>query len=79
MLNYPDCNKPFTVISDASLEGTGAVLLQDERPVAFTSKKLTSAERNYTTGEQELLGVIHAMTEWRCYLEGPPVTLVITL
>lgn len=76
VLQYPDMNAPFTVISDASLHGTGAVLLQNDRPVAFTSRKFSNAEKNYTTGEQELLGVINALKEWRCYLEGPQITLV---
>jgi transposase InsO family protein len=76
VLQYPDFDKPFELVSDASLLGTGAVLLQDGRPIAYTSKKFSSAERNYTTGEQELLGVINALKEWRCYLEGPQVTLV---
>ncbi len=31
---------------------------------------MTPAERNYGVGEQELLAVIHALTVWRCYLEG---------
>ncbi len=48
------------------------VLLQQGRPVAFMSKKLSAAERNYTTGEQELLAVVQALREWRCYLEGQP-------
>lgn len=76
VLQYPDFDDRFELISDASLLGTGAVLLQKGRPIAFTSKKFTPAERNYTTGEQELLGVITALKEWRCYLEGPQVTLV---
>jgi len=77
ILHYPDFTKPFEVISDASLNGTGAVLLQDERPVAFTSKKFSPAERNYSAGEQELLGVINALREWRCYLQSSiPFTLV---
>ncbi|KXZ42459.1 hypothetical protein GPECTOR_144g722 [Gonium pectorale] len=70
VLSFPDFAKPFTVVADASLAGTGAVLLQDDRPVAFTSKKFSPAERNYTTSEQELLAIVHALKEWRCYLEG---------
>ncbi len=79
LLRYPDFTKPFTfeVVSDASLLGMGAVLLQEGAPVAFTSKKFSPAEKNYTTGEQELVGVVHALREWRCYLEGPQeVTIV---
>ena len=70
LLHYPDFDRPFEVVSDASLNGTGAVLMQDSRPVAFTSKKLSPAERNYSTGEQELLGVVNALREWRCYLQS---------
>lgn len=78
VLVLPDPNKAYEVISDASLHGTGGVLLQDGRPVAYTSAKFTPAERNYTTKEQELLGVYLALKEWRCYLEGAreDVTLV---
>lgn len=76
VLQYPDFDAPFELISDASLLGTGAVLLQNGKPIAYTSKKFLPAEKNYTTGEQELLGVINALKEWRCYLEGPEVTVV---
>ena len=44
--------------------------MQDGREVAYTSSKFSSAEYNYTTGEQELLGLIHALQAWQCYLEG---------
>ncbi|KAJ9519236.1 hypothetical protein QJQ45_017895, partial [Haematococcus lacustris] len=75
MLRLPDHTQPFQVYCDASLQGVGAVLLQDGYPLAYLSKKLSSAERNYTTGEQELLALITACKEWRCYLEGVPFTL----
>ncbi|GIL91531.1 hypothetical protein Vretifemale_19138 [Volvox reticuliferus] len=76
-LAFPDYSLPFRVevFTDASLYGSGAVLLQEGRPITFTSKKFTGAETRYTTGEQELLAVLHALKEWRCYLEGRPFTL----
>ena len=78
VLTLPDPELPYEVVTDASLNGTGGLLLQEGRPLAFLSRKFSPAERNYTTGEQELLAVVHALTEWRCYLEGAPggVTVV---
>lgn len=76
VLRSPKPEEPFEVVSDASLQGLGAVLLQESQPVAFESRKLSPAERNYTTTEQELLGVVHALRVWRCYLEENPFTVV---
>ena len=56
--------------------GIGAVLLQKGRPIAFESRKLTRAEKNYTTGEQELTAVVHALRTWRCYLEGSECVVI---
>ncbi|KAK9808466.1 hypothetical protein WJX73_009373 [Symbiochloris irregularis] len=78
VLRLPDFSKPFEVVADACATGTGAILLQDDQPVAFEGKKLTPAERNYTTTEQELLAVVHAFSVWRCYLEGATGVTVIT-
>lgn len=67
---------PFEVVTDASKYGVGGVLLQGGKPVAFESKKFLPAEMNYSTSEKELLGVIHALKTWRCYLAGVPFVLV---
>ncbi|GJP48756.1 hypothetical protein CLOM_g8031 [Closterium sp. NIES-68] len=76
VLVLPDPGKPYEVVTDASTVGIGAVLLQEGRPVAFESRKLSPAEQRYTTTEQELLAVVHALRTWRCYLEG--VDFVVT-
>jgi hypothetical protein len=78
ILALPDFDKPFTLVSDASVMGTGAVLLQEGRPIAYTSKKFSPAEVNYHTTEQELLGVVNALKEWRCYAEGAKGLTVVT-
>ncbi|KAJ9524152.1 hypothetical protein QJQ45_004880 [Haematococcus lacustris] len=63
MLALPDFSKPFVGCTDASLIGTGGVLMQDGRPIAYTSKKMSPAEPRYATEEQELLGIISAVRE----------------
>jgi len=74
VLLLPDSTKPFVVTTDASDFAIGAVLTQDqgkgEQPVAYESRKLSSAERNYAVHEKELLAIIHAIRTWRMYLEG---------
>lgn len=75
VLEMPDLNEPFSLVTDASLTGSGGILMQEAGMVACCSKKFTGAERRYTTHERELLAVIHACKEWRYYLEGCVVTM----
>ena len=70
VLAIPDEDEHYEMVCDACGYGIGAVLMQKERPVAYYSYKLNSAERNYPTGEQELLAVVKSFQHWRCYLEG---------
>jgi hypothetical protein len=70
VLTIPDTTKPYTVMSDASIVGCGAVLLQEGRVIAYTSHKFSPAESRYPTQDQEALGIVRALQDWRCYLEG---------
>jgi hypothetical protein len=74
VLCIPDPELPFTVTTDASDFAVGAVLMQDKgqgpQPVAFTSRKMNSHERNYAAHEKETLAIMHALIKWRVYLEG---------
>jgi hypothetical protein len=78
VLALPNPNAQFEIRADASLVGTGAVLLQSGRPIAYANRKFTPAQRNYTTTDQELLALYHACKEWRCYLEGASQPVLLT-
>ena len=79
VLRPADPTLPFTLTTDASSFAIGAVLSQDDglgaRPVCFGSRKLSAAEQNYPTHEQELLAVVHFIRSWRHYLDGQHFTV----
>ena len=58
------------VCRDASLEGIGAILMQNGRVIAYESRKLKDHELNYPTHDLELAAVVHALTRWRHFLLG---------
>jgi hypothetical protein len=73
LLAYPDFNKEFHVYTDASDYQLGAVITQDDQPLAFYSRKLNGAQSRYTTGEQELLLIVETLKEYRNILLGHKV------
>ena len=74
ILSFPQFNMPFTVDCDASLEGLGAVLSQenDRCVVAYASRVLTQQERQYCATRREMLALIWAIQYFKPYLWGRP-------
>lgn len=73
LLAFPRFDKPFHVYTDASNYQLGAVIMQEGKPLAFYSRKLNGAQKNYTTGEQELLSIVETLKEFRNILLGQQV------
>jgi hypothetical protein len=70
LLAFPDFEKEFHVYTVPSNKQLGAVIIQEGKLLAFYSKKLNSAQRRYTTGEQELLSIGETLKEFRDILLG---------
>jgi len=76
VLVSPQDSEPFRVEADSLDFATGAVLSQQSmadrkwHPVVFYSKSLSSVERNYEIHDKEMLAIIHALEEWKHFLEG---------
>jgi transposase InsO family protein len=85
-LSFPNFQVPFQVSTDASDNGVGAVLYQEEgektdgsepsiKYIAFASSALTDAQRNYGATKKELLAIVFALKRFRYYLWGKHFTL----
>jgi hypothetical protein len=74
ILQYPDFSREFILTTDASNQGLGAVLSQGDigkdLPVAYASRNLNKAEKNYSTSEKELLAIVWGVKHFRPYLYG---------
>ena len=70
LLAYPDFGKPFEIYTDACDVQLGSVITQNKKPLAFYSRKLNAAQKNYTTQEKELLSVVETVKEFKTILFG---------
>ncbi|XP_041009433.1 uncharacterized protein K02A2.6-like [Juglans microcarpa x Juglans regia] len=70
VLALPDFTKAFVTECDACATGVGAVLMQDQRPLAFLSQALKGKNLALSTYEKEFLALVLAVKKWRSYLLG---------
>ena len=72
ILSLPKREGKFRVEMDASGYAIGGVLSQKQegkwKPIAFLSRMMKLAERNYEICDKELLAIVEALTKWRQYL-----------
>jgi hypothetical protein len=68
LLQLPDFNKTFELECDASGIRLGGVLLQERKPVAYFSEKLSGPVLNYSTYDKELYGLVRFLETWQHYL-----------
>ena len=88
ILGYPDFSRAFTIYTDASGYGIGAVLAQMQRPphsseendrevvIAYSSKHLNDREAKWSTTEKEAFAIIHAINVFKPYLYGRQFTVI---
>lgn len=81
VLSHPNFEKPFLIQCDASATGVGSVLCQvgddgHEHPIAFMSKKLNAAQRNYSVTELECYAAVLSVKKFRAYVEGMRFTII---
>ncbi len=70
---YPDFSRVFEIYTDASSKQLEAVITQDNRPIAFFSRKLSDTQRKYSVTEIELLAIVETLKEFKGMLWGQQI------
>jgi len=77
VLVLPTGSGSYTLYCDASRIGLGAMLIQDGRVIAYTSRQLKVHEKNYHVHALQLAAIVHALKILLHYLYGIPCVIYI--
>lgn len=75
MLKYFEKHKPVVIECDASSKGLGAYIQQEDKIVAYASRTLSPAEKNYSQIEKEMLAIVFACHRFKQFIEGNKSTI----
>ena len=80
VLAFSDYESPFILYKDASAQGLDAVLMREDArgknfAIAYVTRTLNSAEKNYSVTHQETLAVIWALKNFKDIILGYPITV----
>ncbi len=70
---YPDYSKVFEIYTNASSKQLGAVITQENRPIAFFNRKLSTTQRKYSVTKIELLAIVDPLKEFKGMLWGQSI------
>ena len=70
VLALADPTLPYQIETNASDMAIGDVLMKNARPVAFFSRKLRAAKKNYSFTDRKFLAIHPSTRRWCCYLHG---------
>ncbi len=73
VLAYPEFLKPFEIYMDTTSTQLGAMITQDNRLIAFFSRKLSKMQQKYSVTEIELLAIVKTLKEFKGMLWGQDI------
>ena len=73
VLAYPNFSKPFEICTDSSATQLGAVTTQDNKPLAFFSRKFLDTQKPYSVTRIELLAIVETLKDFKGMLWGQQI------